>query len=128
MAHAVVVILTAEDEARLTAQFANGGAEPLAGQPRQNVTLEAGMAMGVAPERTILVQLGTIRGASDFEGLNVVRLTNDPEQRSGLRTRLRNAGCAVNDAGEDWLRSPIRGDFEAVVLGSGEVPRTQEAE
>lgn len=114
VAQAVVVVLTAEDEARLMPRFA----EPhdrteLIGQPRLNVILEAGLAMGLDRDRTILVELGAPRGASDFEGLNVVRLTNDPGRRSALKTRLANAGCEVRDRGSDWMTALAGGDFEA---------------
>lgn len=66
--------------------------------------------MGVDPSRTILVELGPIRRASDFEGLNVVRLSNDGPKRNALRSRRMSAGCAVSE-----LRS----------LHSGVVPLTR---
>ncbi len=119
VAQTVVVLLTAEDRAGLIpelADSADSAETDLAGQPRQNVILEAGMAMGVEPSRTILVQVGDIRGASDFDGLNVVRLTNDAERRGALRRRLMEAGCTVDDAGTDWLSPAAGGDFNQAVL------------
>jgi predicted nucleotide-binding protein len=118
IAQGVVVILTAEDRAGLLPDFASAESPEvrLEGQPRQNVTLEAGMAMGIDPDRTILVQLGQIRGASDFDGLNHVRLTNAPESRRALSRRLATAGCAVNEAGADWLSPTAGGDFEGSVV------------
>lgn len=71
------------------------------------------MAMGIAPETTLLVELGGIRHASDFDGLNVVRLTNDAKTRSSLRSRLQDAGCAVDERGSDWMAPEAGGDFEA---------------
>lgn len=114
VAQAVIVILTAEDQAGLLPELAEEGSAEvlLEGQPRQNVMLEAGMAMGIDPIHTILVQMGRIRGASDFDGLNSVRLTNDPEKRGALRTRLRNAGCEVVDSGTDWLDPIAGGNFD----------------
>jgi hypothetical protein len=58
---AVVVILTAEDHARLLPELAgenDDDEQSLRGQPRQNVILEAGLAMGIDRNRTILVELG----------------------------------------------------------------------
>jgi predicted nucleotide-binding protein len=118
LAQAVVVILTTEDQAGLLPSLADPG-DPdvqLQGQPRQNVVIEAGLAFGVAPIRTILVQLGNIREASDFAGLNLVRLTNDAASRNALRSRLIDAGCAVDDTASDYLSSGAGGDFEACVV------------
>jgi predicted nucleotide-binding protein len=111
---AVVVILTAEDQAGLLPSLAQEGDNDvlLRGQPRQNVVLEAGLAMGVDPRRTILVEIGPIRRASDFEGLNMVRLTNGVTPRAASRGRLRTAGCDVDDSGADWLSAESGGDFE----------------
>jgi predicted nucleotide-binding protein len=89
IAQAVVVILTAEDRAGILPELADDGEDlSLRGQPRQNVTLEAGLAMGLNPQRTILVEIGTIRRASDFDGLNTVRLNNGAAARGALRDRL----------------------------------------
>jgi predicted nucleotide-binding protein len=113
---AVVVILTAEDQAGLLPTLAENGEDiSLKGQPRQNVILEAGLAMGLNPDRTILVEIGPIRRASDFEGLNAIRLTNDAPRRGALRTRLRTAGCKVADGGTDWLSPETGGDFDTYV-------------
>lgn len=117
IAQAVVVILTAEDQAGLLPALASRASSEtlLEGQPRQNVALEAGMAMGIDPARTILVQLGRIRGASDFDGLNYVPLTNEPASRRALSRRLATAGCSVDETGSDWLTTAA-GDFESCVI------------
>jgi predicted nucleotide-binding protein len=113
---AVVVLLTAEDRAGLLPALGNGDDVLLRGQPRQNVILEAGMAMGIDRARTVLVELGDIRRASDFEGLNAIRLTNDPQTRNALRARLQTAGCAVDESGTDWTSADGGGDFDAAVI------------
>jgi predicted nucleotide-binding protein len=117
IAQAVVVVLTAEDRAGLLPSLADEGNDDvtLRGQPRQNVILEAGLAMGLDPARVILVEVGPIRQASDFAGLNTVRLTNAAATRVSLRTRLQTAGCAVADGGSDWTRSATGGDFEGAI-------------
>jgi predicted nucleotide-binding protein len=116
---AVVVVLTAEDQAGLIPDLADGPDDDdttLRGQPRQNVILEAGLAMGIDPARVILVELGSIRRASDFDGLNAVRLANAAPTRLSLRSRLQTAGCAVAERGSDWTRPEAGGDFDGAVI------------
>lgn len=112
------MVLTAEDQAGLLSVLAEPGESDTAlqGQPRQNVILEAGLAMGVSRERTILVELGPIRRASDFEGLSAVRLSNAPAKRTALKSRLEGAGCELSESGADWLTPEAGGDFEACVV------------
>ena len=114
-AQAVVVVLTAEDEARLlptlSREHESTDETELRGQPRPNVLLEAGMALAVDAEHTILVEVGPFRHASDLDGLNAVRLSNDPSGRYALRNRLITAGCDVAETG-DWLQAATGGDFE----------------
>jgi hypothetical protein len=117
VAQAVVVVLTAEDLAGLVPELADGRAAEAAleGQPRQNVILEAGMALGTDRAGVVFVQLGKIRGASDLDGLNMVRLTNEAQTRAALRQRLLNAGCLVNEAASDFLTTAC-GDFDAALV------------
>jgi hypothetical protein len=65
--------------------------------------LEAGMALGKHPERTIIVQIGAIRTISDLTGRHIVYLRNDVEARKTLLNRLKTAGCDVDFTGNDWL-------------------------
>jgi Predicted nucleotide-binding protein containing TIR-like domain len=117
-AQAVVVVFTAEDEARLIPTLTGAEADDTAyaGQPRPNVLLEAGLAFALAPERTIIVELGPIRRASDLEGLNAVRLTNGRTPRWQLRDRLVTAGCEIAEHGQ-FLEPRTAGDFDAAVVG-----------
>jgi predicted nucleotide-binding protein len=107
-AAAVVVLFTPDDEAKLRRKY-HRAHEPnyerrLTPQARPNVLFEAGMAFGRNPNRTVLVQLGDgMRPFSDIGGRHVVRLSNKPESRKELSTKLRNAGCAVNEEGTGWL-------------------------
>lgn len=110
-AKAVVVFMTPDDIAQLRPDYASGSDDPeLTPMPqsRPNVLLEAGMALGLHPERTIIVELGTLRGLSDLAGRHTVRIDNSPEKRNDLANRLRNAGCAVDTGGPDWYSA---GDF-----------------
>jgi predicted nucleotide-binding protein len=111
MAQAVVVLLTPDDIAYLRPEYANGDDDPErlpTPQARPNVLFEAGMAIGRHPERTVLVELGSLRPFSDVAGRHAVRLDNSPPKRNDLANRLKDAGCDVTTSGADWLSV---GDF-----------------
>jgi predicted nucleotide-binding protein len=112
-AQATVILLTPDDEAQLREPLRQGGDAPheteLTPQARANVIFEAGMAMAHDEDRTVLVELGTLRPFSDIAGRHTVRLNNSTPRRQELAQRLEAAGCAVNLTGTDWHTS---GDFE----------------
>ena len=118
-AHAVVVLLTPDDEARLREPFRGSNEPPheteLTGQARPNVLFEAGMAMGRSQDRTIILELGDLRPFSDVAGRYAIRLDKTSEKRQELAQRLQTAGCPVNLDGTDWHSA---GDFEAALLSS----------
>ena len=115
-AHAVVVLMTPDDDAQLRKPFRSDTDPPheteLSGQARPNVLFEAGMAMGRYENRTILVELGTLRPFSDIAGRHVIRLDSTTQRRQDLAKRLEAAGCPVNLNGTDWHTA---GDFEAAL-------------
>ncbi len=115
-AHAVVVLLTPDDEARLIEQLRkpdDGSFESvLTGQARQNVLFEAGAAMASHPSRTVIVQLGNLRPFSNISGIHTIRLDSSPEQRQDFAQRLEAAGCPVKLDGRRWYKA---GDFDAVI-------------
>ncbi len=80
----------------------------LQGQPRPNVIFEAGLALGRHPDKTLLVQIGSVRGFSDIAGKHLVRLTNDVTKRKDVGNRLHKIGCRVDLGGDDWMTA---GDF-----------------
>jgi predicted nucleotide-binding protein len=105
-AQAVLVLMTPDDEVQLREEFRTSEDEvfesQLTGQPRPNVIFEAGMALGLFPDRTVLVELGKIRPISDLSGRHVVRLNNSSQARQTLAKRLKQAGCSVDLDGVDW--------------------------
>jgi predicted nucleotide-binding protein len=104
IAGAIVVLLTPDDEVRLhPALQGDGGSahEPVAMQARPNVLVELGLALGLCPDRTIIVQVGKHRSINDLGGLNFVEFDSG-DAVGKLIQRLKIAGCPVNDAGTDW--------------------------
>jgi Predicted nucleotide-binding protein containing TIR-like domain len=96
---AVVVLLSGDEEARLRPEFCTPDDAETEGrlnaQSRPNVIFEAGLAFGLFPTRTVVVQLGRLRALSDIAGIQYVPLDESPESRRALANRLRTAGCAV---------------------------------
>ena len=68
--------------------------------------------MGRDKKRTIIIELGRLKGFSNIRGRHTIRLDNSPEKRNALAQRLEDAGCAVDRVGNDWLSV---GDFEAAI-------------
>ncbi len=113
-AQAVVVLSTPDDIAHLRPELVpegdpEGEAAPR-GQARPNVFYEAGLAIGRFPNRTIFVEVGTMRPASDLGGIHTVRMNEGPECRRDLAQRLERARCEVDMDGTDWLSA---GTFSA---------------
>lgn len=121
LGQAVLVLMTPDDVAYLKERFHQDD-EPShetkpTGQARPNVLFEAGMAMGRADKRTILVNLGSIRPFSDIAGRYVIRLDNSPKVREMLIQQLETAGCPVNKDSTDWKQA---GNFEIDELSATE--------
>ena len=110
-ADAVIVLMTGDDVAKIRDELLNENEEKekLTSQPRPNVLFEAGMAFGVKPDHTIIVQLGEMREISDIIGRHVVRLDNSFDKKKELIDRLADAGLDVDNRGNDWTKI---GDFE----------------
>ncbi|NEE03852.1 TIR domain-containing protein [Phytoactinopolyspora halotolerans] len=112
-AQAVVVLMTPDEVAYLQPRYGHGEDDPdihAAAQARPNVLFEAGMALGRSPDRTVLVEVGTVRPFSDVAGRHTVRLSDNVAQRQALAARLKTAGCPVDLNGTDWQST---GDFTA---------------
>jgi hypothetical protein len=107
IARAVVVLFTPDDEVRLHPELQHDGDPEYETewtlQPRPNVLYEAGLAFGRKPNRTILVELGELRGLSDLLGRHTVRLDGTSAGLNELVQRLQSAGCELSTAGSRWL-------------------------
>jgi hypothetical protein len=86
--------------------------------PRQNIFFEMGMAMGIAPEKTLLVSTGRAPVPSDLAGWHVVELDNSPVSRNQLLRSLETLGCPVISNRLDWMDPSLSGDFAWQPLGS----------
>jgi predicted nucleotide-binding protein len=100
IAQATVVLMTPDDVVQLHPNLARDH-DPMhetevGGQPRPNVILELGMALMVAPERTIILEFGSLRPISDLAGLHVIRFDGSARSIIKLTNRLRLAGCPVD--------------------------------
>jgi predicted nucleotide-binding protein len=87
-------------------------------QPRPNVIYEAGMAMALNRDGTILVTVGRVDLPSDLDGVLHIRMSNHYEDRKKLRKKLLTIGCAV-DADmdrDDWTGPAQGGNFEVIPL------------
>jgi len=120
-AQAVVVLQTPDDVAYLHESLTYPGDPECQAQmqPRPNVLFEAGMAMGRDPDRTIIVELGSVKSFSDIHGRHVVRLDNSVEKRQALAQCLEAARCAVDRRGTDWHTA---GDLTPPVAPGGGLP------
>lgn len=104
-AQAVVVLFTDDEWAQLRDGLRQGQ-ETVAPelQPRPNVILEAGMALGLHPTRTVLVEMGTVRTFSDLAGRHMVKWgSGDVSVRMALLQKLTAAGCPVDLSSSDWM-------------------------
>ena len=118
-ADAVVVLATPDDITRLDPRFAEGPNDPeieSAKQPRQNVIYEAGMAMALAPTRTLIVAFRGTKIPSDISGHHLAFLDNSPEARKRIILRLQNTGINVDETGLGWLTA---GDFDDASTSGG---------
>lgn len=113
-AQAIVVLLTGDDEVRLRDIFANPDDPPyerdLTPQARPNVLFEAGLAMGRAPDRVVIVEMGNVKSFSDIAGRHTVRMDGSTQKRQELADKLTHAKCIVDMSGTDWHTA---GDFAA---------------
>jgi predicted nucleotide-binding protein len=136
-AGAIVALLTPDDDARLRRPLWSAHENPLEteylSQPRQNVLFEAGVAYGRAPQRTVLIRVGSHRPMSDLAGHHILQLDDSPQSRHAVADALRAAGCPVDVSDADWFRAgrftlteppePDRGENQRVrALDSSTMP------
>lgn len=111
----VMILFSPDEETRIKSKLASEGDKRkglhLKGfQPRPNVILEAGLALGAHSDKTILVQVGDIRDISDIAGKHMVHLSNSFADRKRLADRLESKlKFKVDITGTTWQKI---GDFD----------------
>src|SRR5262249_20753182 len=107
-AQGILVLLSPDEEAKLRPKFCSpkdkkDGLHRLQGQPRPNVIVEAGIALGVHLKNTVLVKVVECRAISDRAGKLILRLSSKPASRKELAQRLGKLGFKVDTIGDNWL-------------------------
>ena len=112
-AAAVIVVFSPDDLARVKDDFSEQDDPDRTpqGQARQNVILEAGMAFGMARDRTIFVKSAPTREISDVAGFNWVKLDGAWDSRADLKGRLERAGAHVRPGNQN-LSDTLAGPFQ----------------
>lgn len=116
-AQCFVVLLTPDERCGLLPNLLKTTDEPSESrrlQPRPNVLLEAGMALGIAARYTILTTLGRVELPSDLDGRHPIRLSNDGVARQRMLDALLSARCDVQTTGR-WLDPTLAGDFDSAM-------------
>jgi predicted nucleotide-binding protein len=110
LAQAVVILFTPDENVELRASLQGSGGPDAGLQARPNVWLEAGMALGMNSNRTILVEASENRSASDLSGILFIRAKeSDSQWKLNLFDRLKKAGCSVALEGRtEFLDLPLR--------------------
>lgn len=108
MSDAAVVVMTPDDLVYLRPDLVEDGdgesEREIQGQARPNVIYEAGFADAIGRERTVLVEVGEVKGFTDATGRHVVRYDGSAAKRNSLADRLALAGLEVDKTGDEWLQ------------------------
>lgn len=107
-AGALVVLFSPDDEVKLKDHFCGKEEKhsegKLRGQARPNVLFESGLALGLHPRKTLLVQVGDIKPFSDVGGKHIIRLRDSIQSRNEFANKLEGILGAVNKTGNDWQK------------------------
>jgi predicted nucleotide-binding protein len=123
-AQAIAVLLTPDEFSSLRPSLrgaADEAEEMERWQARPNVLLEAGMALAIDVNRTLLLTMGRSEIPSDLRGRHLIRLSNGHAARVRLRNALEGVGCKLGRTNSDWLDPRLGGDFEAAISALPEV-------
>ena len=110
-ADGIVVLATPDDIVKLDPNLVANTEDPElieARQPRQNVIYEAGMAMALAPNRTLVIATPGTKILSDLSGRHLAYLDDSSQARKRILGRLQTIGLSIDDSGHGWLDA---GDF-----------------
>ena len=111
----VMILFSPDEEARIKPKLASEsdkkkGLHLKGFQPRPNVIFEAGLALGAHSDKTILVQVGSVRDISDIAGKHMVHLSDSFADRKRLADRLASKlKFKIDITGTTWQTI---GDFD----------------
>ena len=112
----ILVLFTPDEIAHLKQEYRKPGDSDdefrPSGQARPNVLLEAGMALGLAPDRTIFVRSDSVRRISDIDGLNWITMNGSWDDRSELIDALCKAGLPAKPLHLNLMHD-LSGSFDA---------------
>ena len=79
------------------------------GESELNLVFEAGLALGLAEERTVVIQLGDQTPPDDLAAVNILRLRSTEESANALSSALASAGCAIPRPADGSTSKPQKG-------------------
>lgn len=91
-------------------------------QARPNVLIEAGMALALHPDRTVLLLLGPQELPSDIAGRHYIKLNGTALPLHELADRLEASGCEIDRTGSQWLDPHRFPDRDGVAPWPSETP------
>lgn len=116
-AQAIVALLTPDDLVQLHPDLRQPREDAhelaMGCQPRPNVLLELGAAIYNHRRQTVVVRVGSLRPIADLGGINYIDFDGSENARAKLVSRLKVAGCRVDDAGTEWRRASRFADLGA---------------
>jgi len=101
---AIIVVLTGDEDVRLRERFRIDGDAEAGVQSRPNVFYEAGIAIALRPQATIMLSFGEVRKFSDVAGRYIMKFKGSEADRQNLVSRLKNCGCSVKTEDPRFLR------------------------
>lgn len=104
----VVIILTGDEELSLRPALRTQPKDDHRRfQPRANVIFEAGVALALQEERTMIVKIGDCEIPSDLAGRSLVLLSDDFGSRKAFGKRLQSMGYALDSNNMNWANVQI---------------------
>jgi hypothetical protein len=114
-AHGIIALFTPDEFATLHGSLQRESDDEIdrkRWQARPNVIFEAGIAYGIAPERTILTMMGPqVKLFSDVAAIPYVMLADNQDSRESFRDKLIGIGCDVDQRTAAWIKVDISYSF-----------------
>ena len=108
---AIIVLLTPDEKVELRKELQKSSNDSIDRyQARPNVIFEAGAALSKYPQQTIFVKMGSQSLWSDIDGIHIITISNNINDRNALINRLQVCGCPIDTtASQLWI---TQGDLD----------------